>query len=226
MNGGTRRRSRSKLSLCGSSFLLGLAGAGNTSGVGGRLEESFVGGVGVGAEAEVEIGVKVEVEVVVRMVGVVTDEDAFGEVGREVLDDASGVVVVVAVVEAAIVVGTAIVVEAAIVVEVIVAIEVIVLVANSVVWVVKVVVVVVVVVVGEVVEVVGMLRIDKALSDFGGVVRGAVLVTWAVVGLVLVVITVATIGVVEVVVSSIRVASWGIGVVFRVEIEIVKVVVN
>ena len=214
MNGGTRRRSRSKLSLCGSSFLLGLAGAGNTSGVGGRLEESFVGGVGVGAEAEVEIGVKVEV--VVRMVGVVTDEDAFGEVGREVLDDASGVVVVVAVV------GTAIVVEAAIVVEVIVAIEVIVLVANSVVWVVK----VVVVVVGEVVEVVGMLRIDKALSDFGGVVRGAVLVTWAVVGLVLVVITVATIGVVEVVVSSIRVASWGIGVVFRVEIEIVKVVVN
>ena len=220
MNGGTRRRSRSKLSLCGSSFLLGLAGAGNTSGVGGRLEESFVGGVGVGAEAEVEIGVKVEV--VVRMVGVVTDEDAFGEVGREVLDDASGVVVVVAVVEAAIVVGTAIVVEAAIVVEVIVAIEVIVLVANSVVWVVK----VVVVVVGEVVEVVGMLRIDKALSDFGGVVRGAVLVTWAVVGLVLVVITVATIGVVEVVVSSIRVASWGIGVVFRVEIEIVKVVVN
>lgn len=222
MNGGTRRRSRSKLSLCGSSFLLGLAGAGNTSGVGGRLEESFVGGVGVGAEAEVEIGVKVEVEVVVRMVGVVTDEDAFGEVGREVLDDASGVVVVVAVVEAAIVVGTAIVVEAAIVVEVIVAIEVIVLVANSVVWVVK----VVVVVVGEVVEVVGMLRIDKALSDFGGVVRGAVLVTWAVVGLVLVVITVATIGVVEVVVSSIRVASWGIGVVFRVEIEIVKVVVN
>ena len=222
MNGGTRRRSRSKLSLCGSSFLLGLAGAGNTSGVGGRLEESFVGGVGVGAEAEVEIGVKVEVEVVVRMVGVVTDEDAFGEVGREVLDDASGVVVVVAAVEAAIVVGTAIVVEAAIVVEVIVAIEVIVLVANSVVWVVK----VVVVVVGEVVEVVGMLRIDKALSDFGGVVRGAVLVTWAVVGLVLVVITVATIGVVEVVVSSIRVASWGIGVVFRVEIEIVKVVVN
>ena len=222
MNGGTRRRSRSKLSLCGSSFLLGLAGAGNTSGVGGRLEESFVGGVGVGAEAEVEIGVKVEVEVVVRMVGVVTDEDAFGEVGREVLDDASGVVVVLAVVEAAIVVGTAIVVEAAIVVEVIVAIEVIVLVANSVVWVVK----VVVVVVGEVVEVVGMLRIDKALSDFGGVVRGAVLVTWAVVGLVLVVITVATIGVVEVVVSSIRVASWGIGVVFRVEIEIVKVVVN
>ena len=222
MNGGTRRRSRSKLSLRGSSFLLGLAGAGNTSGVGGRLEESFVGGVGVGAEAEVEIGVKVEVEVVVRMVGVVTDEDAFGEVGREVLDDASGVVVVVAVVEAAIVVGTAIVVEAAIVVEVIVAIEVIVLVANSVVWVVK----VVVVVVGEVVEVVGMLRIDKALSDFGGVVRGAVLVTWAVVGLVLVVITVATIGVVEVVVSSIRVASWGIGVVFRVEIEIVKVVVN
>ena len=222
MNGGTRRRSRSKLSLCGSSFLLGLAGAGNTSGVGGRLEESFVGGVGVGAEAEVEIGVKVEVEVVVRMVGVVTDEDAFGEVGREVLDDASGVVVVVAVVEAAIVVGTAIVVEAAIVVEVIVAIEVIVLVANSVVWVVK----VVVVVVGEVVEVVAMLRIDKALSDFGGVVRGAVLVTWAVVGLVLVVITVATIGVVEVVVSSIRVASWGIGVVFRVETEIVKVVVN
>ena len=222
MNGGTRRRSRSKLSLCGSSFLLGLAGAGNTSGVGGRLEESFVGGVGVGAEAEVEIGVKVEVEVVVRMVGVVTDEDAFGEVGREVLDDASGVVVVVAAVEAAIVVGTAIVVEAAIVVEVIVAIEVIVLVANSVVWVVK----VVVVVVGEVVEVVGMLRIDKALSDFGGVVRGAVLVTWAVVGLVLVVITVATIGVVEVVVSSIRVASWGIGVVFRVETEIVKVVVN
>ena len=224
MNGGTRRRSRSKLSLCGSSFLLGLAGAGNTSGVGGRLEESFVGGVGVGAEAEVEIGVKVEVEVVVRMVGVVTDEDAFGEVGREVLDDASGVVVVVAAVEAAIVVGTAIVVEAAIVVEVIVAIEVIVLVANSVVWVVK--VVVVVVVVGEVVEVVGMLRIDKALSDFGGVVKGAVLVTWAVVGLVLVVITVATIGVVEVVVSSIRVASWGIGVVFRVEIEIVKVAVN
>ena len=214
MNGGTRRRSRSKLSLCGSSFLLGLAGAGNTSGVGGRLEESFVGGVGVGAEAEVEIGVKVEVEVVVRMVGVVTDEDAFGEVGREVLDDASGLVVKVVVVEAAIVV------------EVIVAIEVIVLVANSVVWVVKVVVVVVVVVVGEVVEVVGMLRIDKALSDFGGVVRGAVLVTWAVVGLVLVVITVATIGVVEVVVSSIRVASWGIGVVFRVEIEIVKVVVN
>ena len=214
MNGGTRRRSRSKLSLCGSSFLLGLAGAGNTSGVGGRLEESFVGGVGVGAEAEVEIGVKVEVEVVVRMVGVVTDEDAFGEVGREVLDDASGLVVKVVVVEAALVV------------EVIVAIEVIVLVANSVVWVVKVVVVVVVVVVGEVVEVVGMLRIDKALSDFGGVVRGAVLVTWAVVGLVLVVITVATIGVVEVVVSSIRVASWGIGVVFRVEIEIVKVVVN
>ena len=214
MNGGTRRRRRSKLSLCGSSFLLGLAGAGNTSGVGGRLEESFVGGVGVGAEAEVEIGVKVEVEVVVRMVGVVTDEDAFGEVGREVLDDASGLVVKVVVVEAAIVV------------EVIVAIEVIVLVANSVVWVVKVVVVVVVVVVGEVVEVVGMLRIDKALSDFGGVVRGAVLVTWAVVGLVLVVITVATIGVVEVVVSSIRVASWGIGVVFRVEIEIVKVVVN
>ena len=212
MNGGTRRRSRSKLSLCGSSFLLGLAGAGNTSGVGGRLEESFVGGVGVGAEAEVEIGVKVEVEVVVRMVGVVTDEDAFGEVGREVLDDASGLVVKVVVVEAAIVV------------EVIVAIEVIVLVANSVVWVVK--VVVVVVVVGEVVEVVGMLRIDKALSDFGGVVRGAVLVTWAVVGLVLVVITVATIGVVEVVVSSIRVASWGIGVVFRVETEIVKVVVN
>ena len=214
MNGGTRRRSRSKLSLCGSSFLLGLAGAGNTSGVGGRLEESFVGGVGVGAEAEVEIGVKVEVEVVVRMVGVVTDEDAFGEVGREVLDDASGLVVKVVVVEAAIVV------------EVIVAIEVIVLVANSVVWVVKVVVVVVVVVVGDVVEVVGMLRIDKALSDFGGVVRGAVLVTWAVVGLVLVVITVATIGVVEVVVSSIRVASWGIGVVFRVETEIVKVVVN
>ena len=77
------------MSLCGSSFLLGSAGAGNFVGV-------LVEGVGMGAEAEVEIGVKVEVKVVVRMVEVVTGEDAFGEVGREVLDDASGMVVTVA----------------------------------------------------------------------------------------------------------------------------------
>ena len=96
-----------------------------------------------------------------------------------------------------------------------------------------------VVVVGEVVGVVvtvvkasvGMLRVeageDKALSDFGGVVRVAGLVTWAVIGLVGVVIIVAIIGGFEIVVRSIRVASWvlGIEVVFRV-VEVVEVVVN